>query len=193
MVDLAWWNARKTYFCLRTHALEIEARKYFGSLASEKAFQGHHIGAYAMAQTYDFLFAGKLAKAAAITSYDELIGYGYQSKVSAGAGVAYGFSLPVAKRLNIDFEVALGFMVGKGYEYTTNTIDNSLDPSDPNYLEISNGTSEIWYRKQPEGRHNSPFVTPADAEGKSTLWWVGPTKIGITLVYLIGRDNHNRK
>lgn len=193
MMDLAWWNTKNSHMWLRHFGGEVEARRYFGKLAEEKPFQGHHLGAYATLQEYDYLLAGKLAKAAGITNYEDLTGLGYQSPLSGGAGVSYGFSLPVAKRLNIDFEVALGFLVGKGYEYKTNTVDNSLDKDAANYLEVSQETSQQWYMKNAEGTHTSPFVTPADANGQSTLWWVGPTRVGVTLVYLIGKDNYNRK
>ncbi len=192
-MDCAWWNTKNSHMWLRHFGGEIEARKYFGKLAEEKPFQGHHVGVYATAQTYDYLLAGKLAKAAGILNYDDLVGYGYLSPISGGAGVSYGFSLPIAKRLNLDFEVALGALVGKGYEYRTNTIDYSLDKNAPNYLEVNKDNTDLWYKKQAEGVHKSPFVTPADANGQSTLWWVGPTRIGVTLVYLIGKDNYNSK
>ena len=34
------------------------------------------------------------------------------------AGVEYGYSLPIAKRLNIDFTIGVGYWGGKYYEYT---------------------------------------------------------------------------
>lgn len=200
MMGFAWWNTKKSHLWVRDHGVEIEARKWLGALAEEKPLQGHHVGPYVMAQTYDYQLSGKLKK---IGIDDPMKGYGYQSKVSYGAGVSYGYSLPVAKRLNIDFEIGVGFLLGRGYEYTTNSLQYTLNQNDPDgrsYL-LTNGKTDAaatnvqkeWYKASAPGTHHSPFVTPADENGQSWLWWVGPTKVGITLVWLIGNGNENKK
>ena len=43
-------------------------------------------------------------------------------KMTYSAGVEYGYSLPVAYRLNIDFTIAVGYWGGTYYEYTP--VDN---------------------------------------------------------------------
>ena len=86
----------------RTYGGDVELRKWLGSAAKRKPLTGHHIGAYAQIVTYDF----------------ELGGRGYLAdRWSYAAGVSYGYSLPVAKRLNIDFSIGLGYMGGEYKEY----------------------------------------------------------------------------
>ena len=91
-----WSNdARHRYW--QIYGGELEVRRYFGSLAAEKPLQGHHVGLYAQAVTYDFETGGK----------------GYLSDFAYGVGLEYGYSLPVAKRLNIDFGIGIGYSGGK--------------------------------------------------------------------------------
>ncbi|MGM9872153.1 MAG: DUF3575 domain-containing protein, partial [Muribaculaceae bacterium] len=72
-----------------------------------------------------------------------------------GAGIEYGFALPIARRLNIDFTIGLGYLGGEYREYIP--IDNCY----------------VW--QATKYRH----------------WW-GPTKVEISLMWLIGRDNYNK-
>ena len=97
----AHWNndARHRYW--QIYGGELEVRRYFGSLAAEKPLQGHHVGLYAQAVTYDFETGGK----------------GYLSDFAYGVGLEYGYSLPVAKRLNIDFGIGIGYSGGKYKSY----------------------------------------------------------------------------
>lgn len=95
-----WSNdARHRYW--QIYGGELEVRRYFGSLAAEKPLQGHHVGLYAQAVTYDFETGGK----------------GYLSDFAYGVGLEYGYSLPVAKRLNIDFGIGIGYSGGKYKSY----------------------------------------------------------------------------
>lgn len=95
-----WSNdARHRYW--QIYGGELEVRKYFGSLAAEKPLQGHHVGLYAQAVTYDFETGGK----------------GYLSDFAYGVGLEYGYSLPVAKRLNIDFGIGFGYSGGNYKSY----------------------------------------------------------------------------
>lgn len=97
----AWWSKDAKHRYWRIYGGELEVRKYFGSKAAEKPLQGHHVGVYAQGLTYDFETGGK----------------GYLSDFSYGVGVEYGYSLPVAKRLNIDFGIGLGYGGGKYKTY----------------------------------------------------------------------------
>ena len=64
--------------------------------------QGHHLGIYGLIATYDF----------------ELGGRGYLGdKWSWSAGIGYGYSLPIAKRINFDFGVNVGYLGGEYKEY----------------------------------------------------------------------------
>ena len=66
----------------------------------------------------------------------------------------YGYSLPIARRLNLDFALGVGYWGGKYYKYI---------PRDGHY---------VWQATR--NRH-----------------WFGPTKAGVSLVWLIGRGNTN--
>ncbi|WP_308761152.1 DUF3575 domain-containing protein [uncultured Bacteroides sp.] len=93
----AWWSKDAKHRYWRIYGGELEVRKYFGSKAAEKPLQGHHVGVYAQGLTYDFETGGK----------------GYLSDFNYAVGVEYGYSLPVAKRLNIDFGIGVGYSGGK--------------------------------------------------------------------------------
>lgn len=93
----AWWSKDAKHRYWRVYGGELEVRKYFGRKAAEKPLQGHHLGVYAQGLTFDFETGGK----------------GYLSNFSYGFGLEYGYSLPVAKRLNIDFGLCIGYGGGK--------------------------------------------------------------------------------
>lgn len=94
----------------------------------------------------------------AIVTYDfELGGRGYLgNKWSYHTGIEYGYSLPVAKRLNLDFTLGIGYLGGEYMEYL---------PIDNHY---------VW--QATKQRH-----------------WLGPTKAEVSLVWLIGYGNINKK
>lgn len=107
----AWYKSDPRHRYWRTYGGDIEARWWFGSAAHEKPLTGHHLGLMAGIATYDFEWGGK----------------GYMGGVPGGslwdkanylAGVEYGYSLPVARRLNIDFALALGYFGGEYRTYT---------------------------------------------------------------------------
>ena len=93
----AWWKNDTRHRYWRIYGGELDIRKYFGRKAAEKPLQGHHLGMYAQGLTFDFETGGK----------------GYLSNFSYGFGLEYGYSLPVAKRLNIDFGLCIGYGGGK--------------------------------------------------------------------------------
>lgn len=68
----------------------------------------------------------------------------------------YGYALPIARRLNIDFVLGVGYWGGKYHTY---------NPRDGHY---------VW--QSTRQRH-----------------WFGPTKAEISLVWLLGRGNTNKK
>ena len=98
----AWWSNRSKDNFWRIYGGDMEVRRWFGRKADEKPLQGHHIGVYGQLFTYDF----------------ELGGRGYLGdKWSYAFGLSYGYSLPLAKRLNLDFNLGLGYWGGKYKEY----------------------------------------------------------------------------
>ena len=98
----AWWKNDDRHRYWRTYGGDLNVRRYFGRKALEKPLQGHHLGVYGQILTYDF----------------ELGGRGYLGdKWSWGAGIEYGYSLPLARRLNMDFSIGLGYLGGEYMEY----------------------------------------------------------------------------
>ncbi len=106
----AWWSNDSRHRYWRIYGGDINVRKYFGSKASEKPLQGHHVGVYAQAYTYDFEFGGKGVMGG-------VSGGTILDKMNYGFGVEYGYSLPVGKRLNIDFNIGFGYFGGEYQEY----------------------------------------------------------------------------
>ena len=147
-LHFAWWNTDSWFW--RTYGAELAVRKYFGSAANMKPMTGHHLGIYGQALTYDFLAFGK-------TGYmSGNPGENLFDRASWAVGIEYGYSLPITRRLNLDFVIGLGYQGGKYNEY---------EFQDDCY---------VW-----KALKNRRFF--------------GPTKAEVTLVWLLGKDNYNRK
>jgi hypothetical protein len=101
-----WLSSEKRNWCWQGYGGYFAIRRYFGPLSKRTAFHskllsGHHLGVYALGLTYDVEFGGR----------------GYQAeKLGFGGGVEYGYSLPIGRRLNLDFSIGVGFQDG---EYKT--------------------------------------------------------------------------
>lgn len=137
-----WWDKNSTHYYWRAYGGTLGVRKWFGKKAAEKPLTGHHVGVYAGAVTYDFELGGK----------------GYMGGKPHGTlwercnfvgGVEYGYSLPVARRLNIDFAIGLGYVGGKYLEYV---------PKDGFYM---------W-----QSTHRLNWFGPTKAE-VSLVWLIG--------------------
>ena len=137
---LAWWNKDAKHRYWRIYGGDLEIRKYFGTLSKSKPLQGHHLGIYGDFLTYDFEFGAK----------------GYQSKATYAAGIKYGYSHPIANRLNLDFALGIGYLHSNYKTYV---------PRDGCYV-----YQETKKRK-----------------------WLGPTQAEISLVWLLGKGNTNKK
>ena len=135
----SWWKSDPKAWYWRTYGGDLAVRYWFGKAAEKKPLTGHHVGLYGQIVTYDF----------------EVGGRGYLGdRWSYGGGVEYGYSLPIAKRLNIDFNLGVGYLGGEFKEYL---------PIDGHY---------VW--QATKYRH-----------------WVGPTKLEVSLTWLLGRGNIN--
>ncbi|MDE6378129.1 MAG: DUF3575 domain-containing protein [Duncaniella sp.] len=144
-----WWDRDASHFWWRAYGGTIGARRWFGRKAEEKPLTGHHLGAFAGVITYDFELGG--------TGYmGGLPGRTLWDRCNYICGIEYGYSLPIARRLNLDFTIGLGYLGGKVIKY---------EPRDDFY------------------------------EWKSVrnFRWFGPTKLEVSLVWLIGRGNINQK
>ena len=106
----AWWKKNSSHHYWRVYGGDLAVRYWFGKKAHEKPLTGHHIGIYGQAFTYDFEWGGKgyMGGEPGGTLWD---------KTNYAAGVEYGYSLPVARRLNIDFTLGVGYWGGKYHEY----------------------------------------------------------------------------
>ena len=145
----AWWKTDRKHRYWRAYGGDVNVRWWFGSAAHGKPLTGHHLGVYGQVLTYDFEWGGK-------GCLGGKPGGPLWDKMNWGVGLEYGYSLPVAKRFNIDFTLGVGYLTGEYQEYR---------PVDGCY---------VW--QATKQRH-----------------WFGPTKAEISLVWLIGCDNYNRR
>jgi len=108
--EYAWWNSDRRHWYWRIYGGDIAIRKWVGRKAKEKPLTGHHVGIYGQVVTWDFETGGRgyMGGEPGGTMFD---------RCNFAAGVEYGYSLPVAPRLNIDFTVGVGYLGGKYYEY----------------------------------------------------------------------------
>lgn len=136
----AWWSKDAKHRYWRIYGGDLEIRKYFGTLSKSKPLQGHHLGIYGDFLTYDFEFGAK----------------GYQSKATYAAGIKYGYSHPIANRLNLDFALGIGYLHSNYKTYV---------PRDGCYV----------YQETKKQK------------------WLGPTQAEISLVWLLGKGNTNKK
>lgn len=124
-----WWTDRSRFFW-RAFSADIGVRKYFGggqrsrSIGNASGLSGHHVGLYAGIVTYDF----ELGSRGIICDWRDEWG--------RFAGLEYGYSLPVAKNLNIDFSVGIGYAGGKYKEYLP--VPNAI-PEELHYVWQSTG------------------------------------------------------
>ena len=106
----SWWNNNRADWWWRYYGGEVAIRRYFGKGTAKESFTGHHAGIYASMFTYDFEM-GKKGYMAGIP------GGNIWDKANYAAGIEYGYSLPIAGRLNIDFAIGVGYMWGEYREY----------------------------------------------------------------------------
>ena len=144
-----WWKTDRRHWYWRAYGGDIAFRKWWGKAAGEKPLTGHHIGIYGQIFTYDFENGGRgyMGGKPGGTLWD---------KMNYIVGAEYGYSLPIARRLNIDFTIGAGYWGGIYHEY------------------------------KPEADY---YVWQSTKERR----WIGPTKAEISLVWLIGNGNTNRK
>lgn len=89
----AWWGGRNK--CWRMYGGEAEWRCYFGKASGYQAFAGHHAGVFVGLFTYDIKL-GEVGRQC--------------PDVAASWGVSYGYSFPIARQLNLDLNIGLGFI-----------------------------------------------------------------------------------
>lgn len=144
----AWWSNDSRHRYWRIYGGELGVRKWLGRAAARKPLTGHHIGAYVGVVTFDFEWGkrGYMGGLPHGTLLDRCMIVG---------GVEYGYSLPIARRLNLDFTLGVGYFGGKYIKY---------DPVNGKYFEDS----------------------------QVRLNYFGPTKLEVSLVWLLGHCNTNK-
>lgn len=106
-----WWKSDRVHRYWRAYGGDINVRYWFGNAAKSKPLTGHHVGIYGGILTYDFEWGG--------TGYmGGRPGHNLWDRFCVNAGVEYGYSLPVARRLNIDFTIGIGYLGGTVEKYT---------------------------------------------------------------------------
>ena len=100
--NYAWWRIDKSHYYWRTYGGDVALRWWFGRNSRVKPLTAHHIGVYGQMITYDFEFGNNGVLA---------------DRWSWAAGLEYGYSLPIAERLNLDISLGVGYHWGEFYEY----------------------------------------------------------------------------
>lgn len=137
-----WWSSDSRHRYWRVYGGDVAIRKWLGARAAAKPLTGHHIGVYAQMFTYDFEWGGK-------GYMGGKPGAALWDRMNYAVGLEYGYSVPVARRLNIDFGLGLGYWGGTYYEY---------QPLDGHY---------VWQRTR---RRN--WIGPTKAE-MTLVWLIG--------------------
>ncbi len=137
-----WWDKDRLHRYWRAYGSDLGLRWWFGKKAHEKPLTGHHIGIYGGVVTYDFEFGGRGYMGGRPS-------HNLWDRCNYLAGIEYGYSLPVARRLNIDFTIGIGYLGGKLLEYV---------PKDNHY---------VWQKTE----HLS-WIGPTKAE-ISLVWLIG--------------------
>lgn len=106
----AWWSYNNHHRYYRIYGGDLGLRWWFGKKAHIKPLTGHHIGVYAGAFTFDMEFGNR-------GYMGGLPGGSILDRCFINGGLEYGYSLPVSRRLNIDFTIGIGYISGKYMEY----------------------------------------------------------------------------
>ena len=144
----AWWSKDANQFYWRYYGADASIRWWFGKPTRIKPLQGHHIGVNYQILTYDFQLGNKGIMAGAP-------GGNLADRANHIVALEYGYSLPIGRRLNLDFGIGFGYHWGLFEEYM---------PIDGHH---------VW-------------------QATKRRQYFGPTKLEVSLVWLIGCGNYNK-
>ena len=144
----AWWKKDTKNIYWRYYGADASLRWWFGKASRIKPLQGHHIGLNYQILTYDFELGDKGIMAGMPNG-------NLTDRANHIVALEYGYSLPIARRLNIDFSIGVGYHWGIFEEYI---------PVDGH---------NVW-------------------QATKRRQYFGPTKLEISLVWLIGCENYNK-
>lgn len=108
--DYGWWDKNATHYYWRHYGGDVAFRWWFGKAAHDKPLTGHHLGVYGGAFTFDFELGDKGLMGGRP-------GHSLWDRCLLNTGIEYGYSLPVARRLNIDFTLGIGYVQGHYIKY----------------------------------------------------------------------------
>ncbi|MDH8701962.1 hypothetical protein M2138_001314 [Dysgonomonadaceae bacterium PH5-43] len=113
----SWWNTNAdSYYFHRIQIAGLELRRWFGNKTGNP-LNGWFVGAYGYGGTYDIrLFTDKKS--------DE----GQLSNWTYSAGLTFGYAMPLAERLNLEFSLGVGYLGGKYYKYTIGSCEECIFP-----------------------------------------------------------------
>lgn len=138
----SWWSSDRRHRYWRIYGGDVTARYWLGRAAEAKPLTGHHVGVYGGVFTFDFEWGGKAYMGGRP-------GHSLWNRCMVNAGIEYGYSLPVSRRLNIDFTIGVGYIGGIVEKFT---------PADGYY---------IW-----ESTTRQTWIGPTKAE-ISLVWLIG--------------------
>lgn len=129
-----YWQGYGGYLGMRYYFSGVRKNQAQSSGHYAPYLRGHHLGIYGLGMTYDVEWGGR----------------GYQAaRFGFGGGIEYGYALPIARRLNLDFSIGVGFQDGEYKEYL---------PMDGHY---------VW-----QSTHKRHWWGPTKAE-VSLVWLIG--------------------
>lgn len=89
-----WWLLGGNKYCLQILAGSVEGRYWLGNRRNRKTLTGHFVGLYAGAGKYDLQWKEE----------------GYQGEFFIASGLSYGYVMPIAHRLNLEFSLGIGLI-----------------------------------------------------------------------------------
>lgn len=135
-----WWLLDNDKYCLQILSGGLEARYWLGNRTTHRILTGHFLGFYAGGGKYDLQWKED----------------GYQGEFYIASGISYGYSTPIARRLNLEFSIGIG-LLRTSYEH---------------YHAINNYRTLLW---QNDG--NYTWLGPTKAK-ISLVWLLGQKRKG---------------
>lgn len=135
-----WWLLDNDKYCLQILSGGLEARYWLGNRTMHRILSGHFLGVYAGGGKYDLQWKED----------------GYQGEFYIASGISYGYSTPIARRLNLEFSIGIG-LLRTSYEH---------------YHAINNYRTLLW---QNDG--NYTWLGPTKAK-ISLVWLLGQKRKG---------------
>ncbi len=92
-----WWLFEGDKYCLQIFSGGLEGRYWLGSRKNRdhrKVLIGHFLGLYAGGGKYDLQWDRN----------------GYQGEFFIAAGISYGYNMPIARNLNLEFSLGIGLL-----------------------------------------------------------------------------------